>query len=353
MTNLLIKAIEEAKTIAISGHIRPDGDCVGSCVGLRQYVIEQYPQKQVDIYLQPIKPEFEFLTGAQTIKTIPNEEIVYDLFICLDCGDEDRLGEFGVIYKNAEKTFCVDHHISNKGFADESIILPNRSSTSEILCGLLDMEKMSKAVAEAFYMGIVHDTGVFKHQNTTREVMYLAGDLLEKGVDQSKIIDDTFFKKTYIQNQILGRALLESIMLMDGKVIFSAIKQSWFRFYGMTTADLDGIIDQLRITEGVEVAILIYEIEPSLYRVSMRSNEYIDVNKIAEEFGGGGHIRAAGCSIHGSSYDVINNITLHIEKQMAKLEAEKKLEGDWNHFVNQKTCLADKQAKAKEESEKN
>ncbi|MGN0464734.1 MAG: bifunctional oligoribonuclease/PAP phosphatase NrnA [Lachnospiraceae bacterium] len=337
MTNLLTKAIEEAKKIAISGHVRPDGDCVGSCVGLRQYVKEQYPKKQVDIYLQPIRPEFEFLTGAQTIKNIPDNETVYDLFICLDCGDKERLGEFASMYENAKKTFCVDHHISNNGFADESVILADRSSTSEILCELLDMEKISKECAEAFYMGIVHDTGVFKHQNTTKKVMYLAGDLLEKGVNQSKIIDDTFFKKTYLQNQILGRALLESIMIMDGKVIFSAIKQNWFRFYGMTTADLDGIIDQLRITEGVEVAVLIYETEPSLYKVSMRSNEYIDVAKIAAEFGGGGHIRAAGCTIHGTSYDVINNITLHIEKQIIKLEAEEKLKGDWNHFVNNKT----------------
>ncbi len=326
MTNLFIKAIEKATKIAISGHIRPDGDCVGSCVGLRQYVIEQYPQKRVDIYLQPIKPEFEFLKGAKTIKNAPNENAVYDLFICLDCADKGRLGEFAVMYDNAKATFCVDHHISNEGFADEEVILPDRSSTSEILCELLDIEKMSKDVAEALYMGIVHDTGVFKHQNTTKKVMYLAGDLLEKGINPSKIIDDTFYKKTYIQNQILGRALLESVLVMDKKVIFSVIKQSWFRFYGMTTADLDGIIDQLRVTEGVEVAILIYETEPSLYRVSMRSNEYIDVAKIAKEFGGGGHVRAAGCGIHGSYYDVINNITLHIEKQMMKLEADAKRE---------------------------
>lgn len=342
MTNLFIKAIEGANKIAISGHERPDGDCVGSCVGLCQYIKEQYPKKQVDIYLEPIRVEFEFLAGTQYIQSTPKEEEIYDLFFCLDCSDEERLGEFGILYQNAKKTFCIDHHISNVGFADENIILPKKSSTSEILCGLVDMEKMSKEVAEAFYMGIVHDTGVFKHQNTTKEVMYLAGDLLEKGVNQSKIIDDTFYKKTYLQNQILGRALLESIMVMDGKVIFSAIKQNWFRFYGMTTADLDGIIDQLRITEGVEVAILIYETEPALYKVSMRSNEYIDVAKIAAEFGGGGHIRAAGCIIHGSSYDVINNITLHIEKQIKKIEAEEKRKGDWNHYVNQKTDISDK-----------
>lgn len=340
MTNPFIQAINEANTIAISGHVRPDGDCVGSCVGLCQYITEQYPDKQADVYLQPIRPEFEFLTGAKEIKTIPDNEAVYDLFICLDCGDVERLGDNAVLYRNAKKTFCVDHHVSNQGFGDEHVILPDRSSTSEILCELIGVDNLSKACAEAFYMGIVHDTGVFKHQNTTKKVMHLAGDLLEKGVNQSKIIDDTFYKKTYIQNQILGRALLESILLMNGKVIFSAIKQSWFRFYGMSVADLDGIIDQLRITDGVEVAVLIYETEPSLYKVSMRSNEYIDVSKIAMEFGGGGHVRAAGCTIHGSSYDVINNITLHIEKQIIKLEEEEKLKGDWCHFVSQKMSEA-------------
>ena len=165
-------------------------------------------------------------------------------------------------------------------------------------------------------MGIVHDTGVCKYSNVTGRTMEIAGKLMEYGVDHSRIIDETFYARTYIQSQVLGRAILESIQLMDGACIFSYIKNKYFDFYGAVYQDLDGIVEQLRITKGVEVAILIVEIEPGVNKVSLRSNTRVDVASIAEKFGGGGHIRAAGCTIDGTVYDVINNLTLYIEAQL-------------------------------------
>ena len=169
-------------------------------------------------------------------------------------------------------------------------------------------------------MGIVHDTGVFKHTNTTRKTMETAGALLEKGIHSEDIIDRTFYKKSYVQNQILGRALLESIMVLDGRCIISAIKKKDMKFYGVEPSDLDGIVSQLRLTRGVEVAIFIYELETQSFKVSLRSNGRVDVSKVAVFFGGGGHTRAAGCDLQGSMYDVINNITAEIEKQLTEEE---------------------------------
>ena len=137
-----------------------------------------------------------------------------------------------------------------------------------------------------------------------------------KGVDFGSIIDNSFYKKTYVQNQIMGRALLESITFLDGKAIFSAMRQSDLDFYGVTGKDLDGIIDQLRLTEGVEVAIFLYETGPQQYKVSLRSQKIVDVSQVAFYFGGGGHVRAAGCTMSGSIHDVINNLSLHIAKQL-------------------------------------
>jgi len=110
----------------------------------------------------------------------------------------------------------------------------------------------------------------------------------------------SFYKKTYVQNQILGRALLESVTFLDGKCIFGALRQKDMNFYGVTSADLDGIVDQLRVTEGVECAIFLYETENHVFKVSMRSNHLVDVSKVAAFFGGGGHVRAAGCTMSGS-----------------------------------------------------
>lgn len=312
----LLHAIEEAQTIGISGHRRPDGDCVGACLGLYNYIKDVYPEKDVTVYLESIKKEYKFLRYSDTVNHSFNDQKELDLFVVLDCADIDRLGDYGVYTNKAKKVFCVDHHISNPGFGDFCIVEPDASSTCEILFEQFDYDKISKSCAEAIYMGIVHDTGVFKHTNTTRKTMHIAGDLIVKGLNTSHIIDDTFYRKSYAQNQILGRALIESIQLLDGKILFSIITKNMLKFYGVSGADLDGIIDQLRMTEGVECAILIYEIGLHKYKVSLRSNDYVDVSQIASGFGGGGHIRAAGCTMMGLPRDVINNLTLPIAKQM-------------------------------------
>ena len=312
----LLHAIEEAQTIGISGHRRPDGDCVGACLGLYNYIKDVYPEKDVTVYLESIKEEYKFLRYSDTVNHSFTDQKELDLFVVLDCADIDRLGDYGVYLKKAKKVFCVDHHISNPGFGDFCIVEPEASSTGEVLFEQFDYDKISKSCAEAIYMGIVHDTGVFKHTNTTRKTMHIAGDLIAKGLNTSHIIDDTFYRKSYAQNQILGRALIESIQLLDGKILFSIITKNMLKFYGVSGADLDGIIDQLRMTEGVECAILIYEIGLHKYKVSLRSNDYVNVSQIASGFGGGGHIRAAGCTMMGLPRDVINNLTLPIAKQM-------------------------------------
>lgn len=308
-----IEKIEGADTIAIGGHVRPDGDCVGSCMGLFGYLADHYPEKKVCVYLEEIPEAFDYLKIDEAMSEKADK---YDLFIALDCGSIDRLGEAQGVFEKAVDTICVDHHISNTNFAKENIVKADASSTCEILCELLPMEKIGTFSATAFYTGIIHDTGVFKHSNTSKKTMETAGSLVEKGIPFGKIIDESFYMKTYRQLQIMGRCLLESIRVMDGRCIVSVVTKQMMDFYGAKSSDLDGIIDELRTTQGVEVAVLLSEKEPLEFKVSMRSNQIVDVSKIAVFFGGGGHVRAAGCTIKGSSYDVINNLTEHIEKQL-------------------------------------
>lgn len=314
--NALLRAIKQAHSIAVTGHIRPDGDCAGSCLGIYNYIQDNYADKKVDVYLEPIGKEFHFLKGYDQVKNQLSDRIDYDLLIILDCSHESRIEPFLSLYEHASETICVDHHVSNDGFCDTDIVDPGASATCQLLYLLMEEDKISLSCAECLYTGIVHDTGVFKHTNTTKETMNIAGDLIEKGINTSHIIDDTFYRKTYAQNQILGYALMESTLILDGKVIYSFVTRKWMDLYGVAGADLNGIIDQMRITEGVEVAILGYELQPCEFKISMRANDYVNVSKIAAIFGGGGHIKAAGCTMNGTSRDVINNLLPHIEAQI-------------------------------------
>ena len=312
--------LANVKTVAISGHIRPDGDCIGSCLGVWNYIQDNYPDIQADVYLEQIVPKFRFLKGADLVKTDCSEERNYDLFISLDASDRERLGEAVKYLDTAKRSVCVDHHITNPGFADENWIVADASSASELAWEIMEEEKISKHTAEALYMGIAHDTGVFQYSNTSPKNMQIAGSLIAKGINFSQIVDNTFYKKTYIQNQILGRALVESILLLDGRIIVGRVRQKDMEFYGAIPADLDGIVSQLRVTDGVEVAIFLYETGNHQYKVSLRSNGQVDVSAVCAYFGGGGHVKAAGCTMYGTVYDVINNLTLHIEKQLEQLQ---------------------------------
>jgi len=316
-----MELVQEAESIIIAGHIHPDGDCVGSCLAMYNYLKKIAGQEKViDVFLEEVPRSFAFLTGSDRVKFFPECTRNYDLFIAIDSGSIDRLGPLEATFAAAKHTICLDHHVSNTNYAEYNHVEPTASSAGEVLTGLFDLSVVDHEIAECLYLAIVHDTGVFKHSNTSQRTMEFAGALLSKGVSSSKIIDDSFYKKTYIQSQLLGRCLVESVLLMDGKIIFSAVSQKILKFYGAVMSDLDGVIDQLRVIEGVEVAILLKEESAQKYKVSMRSNGKVNVSKICCLFGGGGHIMAAGCTMCGSVHDVVNNISVQIAEQLQQTE---------------------------------
>lgn len=315
--------IKGAKKIAIAGHVRPDGDCIGSCTALYQYLDNNkkvFDIDQIDVFLEPFGNEFRMLGGSDQITHTYDSEEAYDVFISLDSGSLDRLGKAIKYFNTAKKTINIDHHISNNYFANVNHVVADASSTCEVLYGILDEDLITKKIAESLYVGIIHDTGVFKHSNTSKHTMEIAGKLINKGIEFSRLIDESFYSKTYKQNQILGRCLMESILLLEGKVVLSSINKRMLDFYEAVPGDVDGIIDQLRVTKGVEVAVFIYETDTHEYKVSLRSNGDINVSKIAVYFGGGGHIKAAGYTMVGSLHDVINNLLPHIDAQLKKDE---------------------------------
>ena len=319
----LKELLEGKQSVALGGHVRPDGDCVGSTMGLYLYLKENFPQIETDLYLESVPEAYSMIRHTDEVKSELPEGKIYDLFICMDCGDLQRLGFSQKLFIESKQTACIDHHVSNEAFADVNYIVPDASSTSELVYNLLDYDKMSLETAEALYMGIAHDTGIFRYSCTSPETMEAAAQLMRKGVDTAKITDRTYYEKTYIQNQILGKALLESIMVLDQRCIVSVVRLKEMEFFKAKPSDLEGIVSQMRQTKGVEVAMFLHETASQTFKVSLRSKEQVDVSSIAKYFGGGGHVRAAGVTMKGSVHDVINNLTALIEKQLdEKIEQE-------------------------------
>ena len=305
------------RTVGMAGHVRPDGDCVGSTVGLMLYLKDNFPQlEEVDVYLQEVPENLRVNACTDAVITKAPEGKVYDLFISLDCAAQDRMGRMEPLFVSAKETACIDHHISNPGYADHNYIVGTASSTCELLCTIADMEKISVPAAEALYMGIAHDTGIFQYSCTSPKTMEIAAELMRKGINYSEIVSRTYYEKTYVQNQILGKALLESMMLLDGQCIATVVSKEDMKFFQAGSADLEGIVSQLRETKGVETAIFLHELSAQSYKVSLRSKEKVDVSRVAAYFGGGGHVRAAGVTMKGSAQDVLSNLCREIKKQL-------------------------------------
>ncbi len=317
MNDLLLENIAKAQTIAISGHVKPDGDCVGSCIGMYLYLRKNFPEKTVQVYLEPVSDNLKVLDGMDSIdSTFTAPEAPYDLFLAMDCGSEDRLGNALPMFKAAKSVFCIDHHVTNTNYAKQSVVVPDASSTCEVLYDLLDSETIDLPIAKALYLGIVHDTGVFKYSATSEKTMRIAGALMAKGIDTSFIIDDTFYRKTALQSRLMGYAVWHAQLILDDKVAATVLHMDDMRSFGATSADTEGIIDQLRIIKGVEVAIFAREDAPNTYKFSLRSNGRVNVSAIAAAFDGGGHKLAAGCTIEGSYDDILVQISAMIMMQL-------------------------------------
>lgn len=313
----------QKKKVAIAGHVSPDGDCIGSCMGLWIYLRDNFPEIEADVYLSQVQDKFDFIDGIDRIHTSCEKGTgsKYDLLILLDISSVDRIGVAGSLYNEVENVLCLDHHKTNKGkytwFYNDS----KASSTSEVLYRHLDESRISKECAEALYMGIVHDTGVFRYSCTSPETMRVAARLMEKGIDYTNIIDETYYQKTIEQQKMQGYALANSRMFFDGQFIVGTITKKERDSIGVKSNEIDGIVSLLRDTVGVEVSMLMHELDTGEIKISMRSRQIVDVSEVCLQFGGGGHIRAAGCKTNESFDSILEKILPLVGRQLEENEA--------------------------------
>ncbi len=302
--------LKDKVRIGISGHVRPDGDCIGSTLAVYNYIKEYYPQAQPTLFLEIVPNIFKFLSRADEIVSDYPDMPPMDLFITLDCAEAGRVGKAAKYYESAAHTLCIDHHETNGAFADDNYIVPEASSTCELVYEVLPKERITKEIAECLYTGIIHDTGVFQYSCTSSHTMAIAGDLMDRGIDYPTIVNDTFYIKTYRQQILLGEALVRSKMYLDGKVILTYLTPEEMRALDALPKDLEGIVSQLRSTKDVKVAVFFYPSwDEDGYKFSTRANgDGVNLAQLALKFGGGGHAKAAGFTMHGTLEEVKERI---------------------------------------------
>jgi len=282
--------LQKAKKLILTAHINPDGDALGSALGL-QGILQALGKEVLVLIDDELPKNFSFLPGYDTVQQPTADSYAADLLVVLDAS-LDRIGS--VREKCQAPVLNIDHHISNDGLAEWLYLDAKAAATAELVyrLGRELQVSFSLAMAEPLYTGMATDCGFFRYANTTAYTMRAAADLLELGV-RPHLISEALEQKSYALVKGRLKALETMELSADGRIGGVFIDQETAA--GLETTE--GLIDAVRIIAGVDVAVLVKCIDEKLCRVSMRSKK-TDVSKIAMAFQGGGHIRAAGCTIH-------------------------------------------------------
>lgn len=284
--------IENSNSILIVTHTNPDGDAMGSSLGLLSAL--KKIGKQGAVYIPTPNKMFSYLPGYAEILTENINPKDYDLCIALDSSDMERLGECREVFESIEDTIVIDHHITNQSYADINYLNAVASSTCENLIVVLAAMNIAinKEIAESLYTGILTDTGAFRY-NVQSETYEFVAMLTETGIETAKIYRRLFDLTTLSKTKLLARALERLEIHEDGKVSFTYITKQDLEELGLEENDSEGIVNFGRNIDGTEVSIFVKEQEGK-YKISLRANEYVDVSVVACKFAGGGHVRAAG-----------------------------------------------------------
>lgn len=289
-----LNLIDENEQIILAGHTSPDGDAVSACFALAM-ALEKLGKNPI-ILLEDYSISLEHIKGHHFVykEDYKNLENV-GLFVSLDCGDIERLGDAKEVFEKAKNTVNIDHHISNNNFGKLNIVNPKSSSTSEIVFEIISsIDKLDLDIATAIYTGLVFDTGGFKYDCTTKRTHQIAGELIELGIDSHKIHSNILTMHTLQNSRLLAKSI-DNIYLEDD-IIISTLSNQEITSLGCTSKDTGNIVQYLLDTQNINISVLLYEKDDNIIKASFRSKK-LDVNKIASQFGGGGHILAAGATI--------------------------------------------------------
>jgi phosphoesterase RecJ-like protein len=297
----IIEALRESRTICVVGHIRPDGDCVGSQLGLTLALRSE--GKKVSCWNEDRIPEkYRFLDPDGIIQK-PKKGMEFDCVVAADAASFDRLGLVGRCVANRKLLINIDHHESNTRFGDLNWVSAHEPSTGELVFRLLKIAKwpITKRIADCLFTAVSTDTGSFQYASTRPGTYHVAGELVSRGADLARICDEVYQSYPLSRARLLRHIYSHFRLTHEDQIAYFWLKKADLARTGADSSDSEGLIDHIRAIAPVVVACMFEEIDPQLTRISLRSkSEKVNVNIIAAQFGGGGHPAAAGARISGS-----------------------------------------------------
>jgi|SRR5437588_4112116 len=311
----IIEAIRDSQTICVVGHIRPDGDCVGSQLGLT-LALKNEGKKVTCWNEDPIPEKYEFLDPDHLFQR-PKPGFKFDCVIATDAASFERLGEVGPCIAERKLLINIDHHESNTRYGDINWVSAREPSAGELIFRLLKTGNwpITKPIADCLFTAVSTDTGSFQYPSTRPGTYEVAGDLVRRGADLAKICDEVYQSYPLSRARLLRHVYSHFRLTHQNKIAYFWLKKADFALAGADGADTEGLIDHIRAIAPVVVACVFEEIEPELTRISLRSkSDKVNVNDIAAQFNGGGHSAAAGARIAGPPLTVQRKVIAAIKK---------------------------------------
>ncbi|GAF26796.1 exopolyphosphatase-related proteins [Moorella thermoacetica Y72] len=299
-----------AREVAVATHIIPDGDCLGSMLGLT-LALRERGTSVIAINADPVPEMFQYLPGQETIIDPDQVTSMPPLLVMVDCTDMERAGKgFSNWQQRVEKIINIDHHVSNTRFGHLNLVDSRAAATAELIYAVLEQipATFTPEVATCLYTALATDTGSFQYENCTARTLRLAASLLEKGADMPLIREHLWESKPLNSIRLLAATLPTLTLAYEGRVAWMTVSRAALEANGARPEHAEGLVNYPRSIAGVEVGMLFRELPEGKVKVSLRSKKIVDVNRVAALFGGGGHRRAAGCTLDGDLDTVVARV---------------------------------------------
>lgn len=296
--NTILQELKNEDDFLLTAHVNPDGDSLGSMLGLA-LALKKIGKVVTLVNSDPAPVIYKFLPGIEEIMAVEEVKAHFSTAIVLDCSDWQRLGKSANLVKGCKKILNIDHHVTNEEFGTLNFVQGDAAATGELVYNLLlDLGiEIDRDIATNLYTALMTDTGSFRHSSTKATAFKIAAELTEKGANPHQVAENVYSTFSFESLKLLGKATSAIQMSSCGKVAWLFINQEILHETNTSLEETDGLISYLIGIQGVEVALLFKEISEDKVKVSFRARGKVDVSKIAGTFGGGGHAKAAGCSL--------------------------------------------------------
>ncbi len=313
----IVEALAPHQRICVVGHVRPDGDCIGSQVGLALALRAE--GKDVVCWNEDSVPKKLAFLDPERLVQKPKRGQAFDCVVATDAASFERLGKVGECIADRKLFINIDHHKSNTRYADLNWVSAREPSSGELIFRLLKVAgwPITPAIADCLFTAVSTDTGSFQYPSTRPGTYHVAGELVQRGANLARICDEVYQSFPLSRVRLLQHVYNHFRLIHDEQIAYFWLKQADFTRTGASTGDAEGLIDHIRAIEPVVVACVFEEMGPDVTRVSLRSkSERVNVNEIAARFGGGGHVAAAGARVPGRPLSVQRRVLQAIKRAL-------------------------------------